>query len=152
MQTTKISVFLRSGDHNGPSTSIVGVFGSCKGVFKIIVIQLGIELQIRISCYYYTLMKIQFKQQPLLKFWLHVTSVYLKKLSQKAGKMLQPFSFSILTHVMNKYRFKLVVQSKLNVSLFKNVIMNWECVPKMASTSVSLNDVTRITNNECDFH
>ena len=60
-------------------------------VLKINTICLVIELPIFISSYLYTPDKIQYKQQPLPKFWLSRVSEY-SLLSEKAVKILLPFA------------------------------------------------------------
>ena len=100
------------------------VFKCFKEVLKIYIIRLAIEWQTHISGFLYTPLKIQFKQQPLPKFWLGIASAYLL-LSQKAVKILLPFTttylhktaFSALISMMTKYKSRLV-QNELHLSLF----------------------------------
>ena len=79
----------------GSSTSTERVRRRCKGVLKIYIIRFAIEPQIHIYSYFYTSMKIQFKQQTLLKFWFSVATGN-ELLSKKAIKMLLPFATTYL--------------------------------------------------------
>ena len=76
----------------------VGVCRRCKGVLKISIFPLAIKLQIYISIY--TLLKIQFRQQSLPKFWLSIASE-CPLLSQNEVRMLQGSPCGVMAKVLD---------------------------------------------------